>query len=355
MRGLLLICSFLYVSLASAQKFSGQWTGSFDERGRPDLKTDYVLEIEAKERSFEGSSITYFIIRGKRYYTICRIRGTIDPQSKTIVSTEVERIKANTPPEFRDCFQIHTLTYFKKDTVEQLVGVWRPATPTAGCGGTGTTVLQRKILKPKKVVTTQQNNTAAKPAAKPQQKTNASGTTTKPNTTNTKDPVAQKQNTTAQPVPKKNTEDASVTTAPKTEPSPSASKPLVREESNEETALKQAMEKRDNQLYETITLSEPEIEISLYDNAEIDGDVVTVLFNNEVVVSKQTLSNVPIIRKLRVEAGKENLLVMYAENMGRIPPNTAFMRIKNGEQIYKVLLSADEKKNASVVFKVKTP
>jgi len=353
MRGLFLLCSFFFVVSASAQKFSGQWTGSFDEKGRPDLKTDYVLEIEAKDRSFEGSSITYFIISGKRYFTICRIKGTIDPLSKTIVSTEVERIKANTPPDFKDCFQIHTLTYFKKDSIEQLVGIWKPAKPTAGCGGSGTTMLQRKIFQQKKINAGQQNNLASKPASKPQPKTSTPATTAKPNSSISK-ATTQQPNSSTKPTTSEKA-DVAIDDKPKTNITPAPSVAEKREENQAEQVIKQGMQKRDNQLYETITLTDPEIEISLYDNAEIDGDVVTVLFNNEVVVSKQALSNVPIVRKLRAEPGKENLLVMYADNMGRIPPNTAFMRIKNGEQIYKVLLSADEKKNATVAFRIKTP
>lgn len=345
MRGLFLLCSIFCFVSASAQKFSGQWTGSFDEKGRPDLKTDYVLEIEAKDRSFEGSSITYFIINGKRYFTICRIKGTIDPLSKTIISTEVERIKANTPPDFKDCFQIHTLTYFKKDSLEQLVGIWKPATPTPGCGGSGTTVLNRKIFQQKKLVSAQQNNLASKP----QPNNSNPKATTKPSNNIPKASTTQQLNNATDKT------DLALDDQSKTNTMPAPSVAEKREENQAEQMIKQGMQKRNNQLYETITLTDPEIEISLYDNAEIDGDVVTVLFNNEVVVSKQTLSNVPIVRKLRAEAGKENLLVMYADNMGRIPPNTALMRIKNGNQIFKVLLSADEKKNATVAFRIKTP
>jgi hypothetical protein len=49
----------------------------------------------------------------------------------------------------------------------------------------------------------------------------------------------------------------------------------------------------------------------------------------------------------------ENTLTMYAENQGKVPPNTAIMRIQNGKEYYKILLSADDKENASVIFKAK--
>lgn len=360
--GFITLCTLLPL-LSLAQKYSGQWSGSFDEKTMPGYKTEYVLEIEASGKTFEGSSITYFIIGGKRYYTICRITGTIDPLSKTLVSTEVERIKANTPPDFKDCFQIHTLTYFKKDSVEQLIGTWKPAKPSPGCNGSGTTVLERKILVRKNTIPVAQKATpSAKPAAP------------KPATAPSKNnPVAAKQsNTKSQPpqatqkpvsaAPKaiahstqsstsKITNDKSAPTLLSVE-----SRKSLQQQRDTASALITkpitSLEKRENKLYETIVLTEPEIEVNLYDNAEVDGDVVTVLFNDEVVVSSKVLSDKPITLKLRAVPGKENLLVMYAENLGRIPPNTAIMRIRNGNNYYKILLSADDKRNASVAFKL---
>jgi hypothetical protein len=113
------------------------------------------------------------------------------------------------------------------------------------------------------------------------------------------------------------------------------------------------LEKRENKIFETITLEAETIEVSLFDNAEIDGDIITLLFNGEVVLSKQTLSDKPITVKLKMVSGKENILTMYADNQGRIPPNTAIMRIKNEETYHKILLSADDKNNGSVILKLK--
>lgn len=110
-----LILAFTFYSVTlSAQKFSGQWSGSFDSQSDSSDRTEYFLELEVNGTKVEGTSTTYFIISGKRYYTICKVTGSYDPRSKTIVSKEVARVKANTPEWFKDCFQVHTLTYFKK-------------------------------------------------------------------------------------------------------------------------------------------------------------------------------------------------------------------------------------------------
>ena len=79
-----------------------------------------------------------------------------------------------------------------------------------------------------------------------------------------------------------------------------------------------------------------------------------MLFNGEVVASQKTLTDKPITIKLKAIRGRDNTLTMYAENQGRVPPNTAIMRVQNGGEYYKVFLSADDKKNGSVVFRFKS-
>lgn len=345
---------FLISANLFAQKWSGQWSGSFDEKNDP-RPTEYVLEIEANGNNFTGTSITYFSYDGKRYYTICEIKGTIDPGSKTLVSTETKVIKKNTPPEQSDCLQIHTLTYFKKGDEEQLVGTWKPATPGQKCG-TGSTTLSRKIFV-KNIVTTPpppvndvRNNTNVKP------KTTPPVTAKKPPVTANK-PATTKPNTTkpatTKPAPKKDSIAKTTTSINKvqveTKPqAPPSNKPVIAA-----PKLPNGLERRDNKIFETITIEQEEIIVNLYDNAEIDGDVITVLFNGEVVASQKSLTDKPVTLKLKAMKGRDNTLTMYAENQGRIPPNTALMRVQCGDNYYKVFLSADDKKNASVVFRVK--
>ncbi len=347
----IIFLAFLFCSTQlSAQKYSGQWTGSFDSKGEPGNQTEYVLEIEAKGNSFTGTSTTYFMYGGKRYYTICEIKGTIDQGSKTLVSTELKVIKKNTPPEQGDCLQIHTLTYFRKGETEELSGTWKGARDIDKCG-VGTTTLLRKQLVRNSVTTPPQNNTVRMNPTTPKTETQKP-VTNKPVTKPVTKPATT---TTAKNEPKKETP---VTTAPaitkvdnKNEPE---TKPEVKPSNIPAPKLPNGLEKRESKVFETIAIDEEEITISLYDNAEVDGDVITVLFNGEVVASQKTLSDKPITIKLKAIKGRDNTLTMYAENQGRVPPNTAIMRVQNGEQYYKVFLSADDKKNGSVVFRFKS-
>ena len=104
---------------------------------------------------------------------------------------------------------------------------------------------------------------------------------------------------------------------------------------------------------QTIELTNAEFQIDLYDNGDIDGDSVTVYFNGQVVVGKQKLTDKPITIKLKANPNRSNELVMYANNLGSIPPNTALMKVTAGDKVYEVRMESDNDKSGAVVFKIK--
>ena len=88
----------------NAQMMKGQWIGSFTSTDDGvEGKTDYIMEIESSGSILSGHSYTYFSIAGKRYYVICRLEGKYDKGSKSLVVSEMETIKTNTPPDFKNC------------------------------------------------------------------------------------------------------------------------------------------------------------------------------------------------------------------------------------------------------------
>lgn len=93
------------------------------------------------------------------------------------------------------------------------------------------------------------------------------------------------------------------------------------------------------------------IRLDFYDNAQIDGDIITVLLNNQPLASNQKLTSKPITLEIKVDlANKEQEITMVAENLGDIPPNTALLIITAGRKRYQLYLTSTEKKNAQVRF-----
>ena len=93
------------------------------------------------------------------------------------------------------------------------------------------------------------------------------------------------------------------------------------------------------------------IRVVLYDNGEIDGDSVSLYMNNELILQHLRLTAEP--RELLVPIDKSlpvNRLVLFAENLGKLPPNTALMEVTVHGKTYELFLSTDYKRNASVEF-----
>ncbi len=114
------------------------------------------------------------------------------------------------------------------------------------------------------------------------------------------------------------------------------------------------VDERKSEFAQEVTFKSDSLEISLYDNAQVDGDTVSVLLNGEVIIAKQVLKASAFKKTIYIPAGSEELsLVLYAENLGKYPPNTGLMTVRDGDDVYQVRFSADLQKNAGVIFRKK--
>lgn len=108
---------------------------------------------------------------------------------------------------------------------------------------------------------------------------------------------------------------------------------------------------RKNELVREIKVDTGTVQLSFYDNATIDGDTISVFLDKKVVLSNQRLSAKPIQLDVRITLQeKEHEVVMVAENLGEIPPNTALMIVTAGPKRYQLYLTSTETKNAMVRF-----
>jgi hypothetical protein len=93
------------------------------------------------------------------------------------------------------------------------------------------------------------------------------------------------------------------------------------------------------------------IELHFYDNAEIDGDSISLFMNNRLVFEHVKLSDKPYVVKFAVtELTESNELVMVAENLGAIPPNTSYMIAYVNGVRYTANLESTENSSAMIRF-----
>lgn len=112
---------------------------------------------------------------------------------------------------------------------------------------------------------------------------------------------------------------------------------------------------RSNSSIQSIYYKTDSLQLTLYDNGEIDGDTVSVLLNGKVIIAKQRLDIKPNVHTIYFDKNTPDsmMLVMYAENLGSIPPNTGLLVVHDGKAIYEVRFSADLSSNAAIILRRK--
>ncbi len=100
--------------------------------------------------------------------------------------------------------------------------------------------------------------------------------------------------------------------------------------------------KETSSIFNEIKVDTGNLRLDFYDNAEIDGDTISVSVDNQMVVTHQRLAAKPITVAIRIDFIKtEHEVIMIAENEGTIPPNTALLIVTAGEKRYRLFLSSD--------------
>lgn len=348
---------FLQAIPLFAQDFTGQWKGKFVDKsattsGWGGDSYEYTLDLTEVGTRINGFSYTYFTDGGYRYYTICALEGFLDQKNKYIEVREVKRTKTNVPEKIRNCFQVHKLFYQKGKDSETLSGSWIPAPGQNGDCGHGITILNRRKLnrdipsfaKTSPAYISPQHKKAeiaasSKPVSAKQKPSATKYVKRKP--VSTVAPVATKSLT---PVLNNNhIVKEMVIDEPFTQPEQKAMVGPI-----------PGFEQRNSTVLQTIEVSQPVLQIDIYDNGEIDGDSISLFFNSKLLLAHQRLSDKPISLKIDVDSHDcPNELIMYADNLGTIPPNTALMIVTDGINRYEVRITSDLKKNGAVRFVLK--
>ncbi|HTL83499.1 MAG TPA: hypothetical protein VL651_17405, partial [Bacteroidia bacterium] len=111
--------------------------------------------------------------------------------------------------------------------------------------------------------------------------------------------------------------------------------------------LANQVNQRTMEVQSTVTTSRKKIKVKVWDRDEIDGDSITLTLNGEIVKEHISLRRHKKTYTLKLDSG-DNYLVMYAENLGTVPPNTAAVIIKEGFKKRRLALQSDIGKSGAV-------
>ena len=111
---------------------------------------------------------------------------------------------------------------------------------------------------------------------------------------------------------------------------------------------------RKNTVFSRIPVNVKNITLDIFDNGTVDDDSISVYYNNKLLVSNQRLTEKAItVNLLLDDKAPQHEIVLFAHNLGSIPPNTATIVVKAGDKRYELHSSASLTENAVLVLEYK--
>ena len=111
---------------------------------------------------------------------------------------------------------------------------------------------------------------------------------------------------------------------------------------------------REKEVSSEITVESDSLQVDFYDNGEVDGDSISIFYNDKLIAFNRILSAKAIHFTVGLDTTREvNEITMFADNLGSIPPNTALMLVYDGKKRYETRLTSTLRKNASVLIRRK--
>jgi hypothetical protein len=102
-----------------------------------------------------------------------------------------------------------------------------------------------------------------------------------------------------------------------------------------------------------ITVTSLEIELYVWDDKQEDGDSISLYLNGAWILEKFRIQTKKKSIKITLDPNRDNYLIMYALNEGRMPPNTCAVSLNDGTGERRLNLKSTMKSCAALHFKVK--
>lgn len=111
---------------------------------------------------------------------------------------------------------------------------------------------------------------------------------------------------------------------------------------------------RENFFVKKITTNSKTISFDVFDNGTIDNDTVSIYDNKKLLVDMNKLSYNPIHFDLIFSDNiKSHEIIVVANNLGTVPPNTALIKYKDAKFNEEVFINTDFSKNAKIIIEYK--
>ncbi len=291
--------------LIQAQSLTGIWSGKISRKSPQRQGVESVeMQIYQSGKNLSGYSFTF---KDTSRFVLYDMNGTRNKKTQTIRIREAGFAYYLLPPDFLPCEKEFSMRYYKIGRTQYLSGTWSGRGYDTTCfPGEELLIVLQKIKNPEYPI----------------------------------DHFVQKKMTDyfLRRIPKQDTLTIpgyeTANDIPSIDP-PADSLPAERK----------------LEIQEIVKVHDTAVTVLLYDNAIIDDDTVSIFADKKPVLLRQRISEKPIVFNITMtEPGRPVEIIMQAENLGSIPPNTAIMIIQAGNKRYEVRLSSSFEKHAVVII-----
>ena len=383
--GILIFLALLFPAILQAQEITtsnaditGLWKGTlYNDTTRSYYRYEIAIS-EEKKGKYTGYSHTWFLVDDQQYYGVKKIKIK---RSGDKIITEDATLIANNYPEApaKGVRQLNVLTLAFIDSLMVLNGPFSTNQTKIYSPLTGTIKLERRndynqssLVPHLQELGLEKNLSFVRPIEpiKPAiDLATADGRVISPGITQVspapqtnqpeKELSLEKRDISYQASKSNNKAELPVDIKKKDIPVSVVSKPV--DVPAGQTLVKKAAtgieaEKRVTVIQQVVSIKSDSLQLSLYDNGEVDGDTVSVLLNGITILERQGLSTRAVKKTIYLPKDYDSLqIVMYAETLGSIPPNTGLLVIRDGQDTYEIRFSGDLQKNAGILLRRRKP
>ncbi|HEX6334749.1 MAG TPA: hypothetical protein VFZ78_11020 [Flavisolibacter sp.] len=308
------LCILLAASGSRAQVISGLYTALLVNDSTKVVQR-YELALSEYRGKITGYSYTTFVRNDSLFYSVKQVKGTRKDQQ--LIIEDVKMLAYKFPEErSRGVRQVNTIALTDEDTLRTASGNWHTTRTKVYYSIGGTSTFERTedssalaLIMHLKELEFARTGAAAQPS--------------KPAAKNSAKSVA------------KNTTKGTVKNA-----APVAAPVVILPQQDRAT-----------QVLHQLTTSADSLVLSFFDNGVIDGDSVSVIVNGETVISKRKLTDRAVKHTVTIPKNSAEVRVLLvAESLGSLPPNTGLLIIDDGDKRYQLSFSADFSTNAAIVI-----
>lgn len=383
-RLLLLFISLGLSTSLLAQNLSGKWVGYFTISNDTEEK-NYPYEItisKGNNQIINAITVTRF---SNQFSATAIARGVFTPNANLLNLQETKFEQIHLDANVQGCLMNNYLSYQNNNGKETLTGTYIAKNVVNGSDcGMGSVYLSRDLLsvisksitkvnkqiaatkpiKKTKVVSNTNDYTNKEPIIKDSISVNSSSQktiiavknsdlTTEKNIENSKEPKIKDSTFSSTPnnINKLLAKSVSLNGNTKLQ---NSSNEII--EKHQHILMPWVIMSRENILVKKIITHSKTLSFDILDNGTIDNDTITIYDNKILMLDRNRLSYKAVHFDINFsDSVKEHEIILVANNLGAVPPNTALLIYKDAKQSEELFINTNFTQNARLIIQYQPP